>query len=350
MSNHYSAANLRFPGDDARLDFTDLYVFPVPGDSGRTTLIMNANPYTTGISAMPPFLMKQEFHPDGVYRFNIDSDGDAQADAAFTFSEFRNGAQTGTAHYATGRDAQHPEPAGEVLISGTPVGFGAAAQPVQAGLVRPFFGVRSDPFFADADGSFHGFNWTGQDAFALEVPDDMLGPGPEIGVWATVNVRRDSGLVQVDRGGHPTINPFINSNDIKDTYNLGHPADDVASYLLVAGVIWSVLLAVVAARRSRSAARAYQVVRQAFGGTLLLGLEVLVAADLVRTVAVAPTLDNVLVLGLIVVIRTFLSFSLETEIEGVAPWRRGRKSGAALAVRPPATTATFTESEQSHGS
>jgi hypothetical protein len=248
MSNHYSAANLRFPGDDARLDFTDLYVFPVPDDPGRTTLIMDANPYTTGISAMPPFLMKQEFHPDGIYRFNIDSDGDAQADAAFTFtfSEFRNGAQTGTAYYATGPDAQQPEPAGEVLISDTPVGFGAAVQPVQAGPVRLFFGVRSDPFFADADGSFHGFKWTGQDAFAnrnidciaLEVPNDLLGPGPEIGVWVTVNVRRDGGLVQVDRGGHPTINPFINSNDIKDTYNLGHPADDVASYLQP----WSKLL------------------------------------------------------------------------------------------------------------
>jgi hypothetical protein len=248
MSNHYSAANLRFPGDDARLDFTDLYVFPVPDDPGRTTLIMDANPYTTGISAMPPFLMKQEFHPDGIYRFNIDSDGDAQADTAFTFtfSEFRNGAQTGTAYYATGPDAQQPEPTGEVLISDTPVGFDAAAQPVQAGPIRLFFGVRSDPFFADADGSFHGFKWTGQDAFAnrnidciaLEVPNDLLGPGPAIGVWVTVNVRRDGGLVQVDRGGHPTINPFVNSNDIKDTYNLGHPADDVASYLQP----WSMLL------------------------------------------------------------------------------------------------------------
>jgi uncharacterized membrane protein len=70
------------------------------------------------------------------------------------------------------------------------------------------------------------------------------------------------------------------------------------------------------------------VARQAFGGTLLLGLEVLVAADLVRTVAISPTVDNVLVLALIVVIRTFLSFSLETEIEGVAPWRRALTSGA----------------------
>ena len=68
--------------------------------------------------------------------------------------------------------------------------------------------------------------------------------------------------------------------------------------------------------------------RQSFGGVILLGIEILVAADLVRTVAVAPTLENVVILGLIVLIRTVLSFSLEIEIEGVAPWRRAMISGA----------------------
>ena len=97
--------------------------------------------------------------------------------------------------------------------------------------------------------------------------------------------------------------------------------------VLLVGIVWSFVLAVVAWRRSGRPATAYVALRSAFGGTLLLGLEVLVAADLVRTVAVAPTLDNVLVLGLIVLIRTVLSFSLETEIEGVAPWRRARLSG-----------------------
>ncbi len=97
--------------------------------------------------------------------------------------------------------------------------------------------------------------------------------------------------------------------------------------VLVVGIVWSFVLAVMAWRRSGQPARGYVALRAAFGGTLLLGLEVLVAADLVRTVAVAPTLDNVLVLGLIVLIRTVLSFSLETEIEGVAPWRRARMSG-----------------------
>jgi hypothetical protein len=248
MSNHYSAANLKFPGDDARLDFTDLFLFPSPDDPDKTVLITDFNPFTTGMSAMPPFLMKSEFHPDGIYRINIDGDGDAQTDAAFTFvfSDLKDGAQTGTAYYATGSEARALEPSGDVLITGTPVGFDGTAQPVQAGRVRLFIGVRSDPFFADADGSFHGFKWTGQDAFAdrnvlsiaLEVPNDMLGPDPTIGVWVSVSVRRDSEIVQVDRGGHPTINPFVSPNNTKNEYNSRQPVDDVANYL----EIWSKFL------------------------------------------------------------------------------------------------------------
>ena len=66
----------------------------------------------------------------------------------------------------------------------------------------------------------------------------------------------------------------------------------------------------------------YRVVRTVFGRSILLGLEFLVAADIIRTVAVQPSLQNVAVLGLIVLIRTFLSFSLEVEIDGRWPWRR----------------------------
>ena len=99
-------------------------------------------------------------------------------------------------------------------------------------------------------------------------------------------------------------------------------------FVLAAGTLWSFLLAGVSWRRSGRAGQAYAVIRRALGGTLLLGVEVLVAADLVRTIAVAPTVDNVLTLGLIVLIRTFLSFSLEIEISGVPPWRRGLATGA----------------------
>jgi uncharacterized membrane protein len=102
----------------------------------------------------------------------------------------------------------------------------------------------------------------------------------------------------------------------------------LGAVILIVGVLWSFILATRTLRRGGSTRAAYTALRQAFGGALLLSLEVLVAADLLRTVAVAPTVTNVLVLGLIVLIRTFLSFSLETEIEGVPPWRRATTSGA----------------------
>src|ERR1700760_3906228 len=108
--------------------------------------------------------------------------------------------------------------------------------------------------------------------------------------------------------------------------------------ILVVGVIWSFVLAAVVVRRSGWSAKAYLVLRQAFGGTLLLRLEILVAADLVRTVAVAPALDNVLVLGLIVVIRTFLSFSLDPETEVVPPGG-GAMTGGAGTIRRAAASA-----------
>ncbi len=113
----------------------------------------------------------------------------------------------------------------------------------------------------------------------------------------------------------------------------------LGALILVVGVVWSFVLAVVAWRRSGSAQRGYNALRQAFGGTLLLGLEILVAADLLRTVAVAPTVDNVLVLGLIVLIRTFLSFSLEIEIDGVVPWKRALISGGGAAIKQATQTA-----------
>jgi uncharacterized membrane protein len=101
----------------------------------------------------------------------------------------------------------------------------------------------------------------------------------------------------------------------------------LGAVVLVVGLVWSLVLAAQVWRRTRRSRTMYQVLRQAFGGALLLSLEILVAADLIRTVAVEPTLENVGILGLIVLIRTFLSFSLEVEIEGVVPWRRAMRSG-----------------------
>jgi uncharacterized membrane protein len=72
---------------------------------------------------------------------------------------------------------------------------------------------------------------------------------------------------------------------------------------------------------------AYENYKHQMGRSLLLGLEFLVAGDVVRTVALEPTLDNVAVLGLLVLIRTFLSWSLTVEIEGHWPWQRQGDNG-----------------------
>ena len=109
--------------------------------------------------------------------------------------------------------------------------------------------------------------------------------------------------------------------------------------VLVVGLAWSAVAAIARLRSTRDGRATYQELRETIGGTLLLGLEILVAADLIRTVAVAPTMSNVLVLGLIVVIRTFLSFSLEVELEGTLPWRR-RPTSHDSADEPQSATAS----------
>ena len=70
----------------------------------------------------------------------------------------------------------------------------------------------------------------------------------------------------------------------------------------------------------------YQALRQELGATIVLGLEFLVAGDIIRTVAVDPSLSSVAALGLIVLIRTFLSMTLQLEIDGRWPWQRGSAS------------------------
>jgi uncharacterized membrane protein len=124
-------------------------------------------------------------------------------------------------------------------------------------------------------------------------------------------------------------------SDVMDHVAQGFEA--LGALVLAVGTLWSFVAAALTWRRSGNTRQAYSVLRQALGGTLLLGLEILVAADLVRTIAVSPTLNNVLILGLIVLIRTFLSFSLETEISGVPPWRRGTTSGAGAIRRATAS-------------
>jgi uncharacterized membrane protein len=102
--------------------------------------------------------------------------------------------------------------------------------------------------------------------------------------------------------------------------------------ILVLGSILAFASAAVTLLRGHRRA-AYERARQSVGRAILLGLEVLIIADIVLTITVDRTLESALSLGLIVLVRTFLSFSLEVELEGSLPWRRG----AATSQTPPST-------------
>ncbi len=102
---------------------------------------------------------------------------------------------------------------------------------------------------------------------------------------------------------------------------MGEWGDALGVAVIVVGVIWGLIRFPLDLSR-QGAEFAYKMVRNQITRTLLLGLEVLVAADIIRTVAVSPTLLSVAVLAAIVVIRTFLSWSLILEMEGRWPWQK----------------------------
>ena len=91
---------------------------------------------------------------------------------------------------------------------------------------------------------------------------------------------------------------------------------------LVLGLAAALVRAGLVLTGGRGGEEAYRIVRTVFGRSILLGLEFLVAADIIRTVAVAPSFRGVGVLAVIVAVRTFLSFTLEVELEGRWPWQK----------------------------
>jgi len=107
----------------------------------------------------------------------------------------------------------------------------------------------------------------------------------------------------------------------REFVELAGAAAEIAGVVLIAGGLLIASGRYLLASGDDSVPR-YQRYRQDLGRAILLGLEVLVAADIVRTVAFTPTLNSVIVLAMIVAIRTFLSWSLALELEGRWPWQR----------------------------
>ena len=241
MSNHFTGLSLGPPLGDQRLDLCDLYAFASPQDPSRTALILNANPNADAL------------HPDAVYRLGIDNDGDLHDDIAFSFvyAPPRDGRQTVDVHLARGDDADAEDAVGERIFAGVEVSFDSTPNIVAAQDITFCAGARSDAFFFDFDGIKNLFDitggrnftaphlsgetpWTGVDSnltanvfsMAIEVPTEFLGADPDVRIWGRCSVPGDGALRHVDRAGHPSVSSFFNTDDTKEAYNAGHPADD----------------------------------------------------------------------------------------------------------------------------
>ncbi len=241
MSNHFTGLSLGPPMGDQRLDLCDLYAFQSPADASKTVIILNANPEANG------------FHPDAIYRLNIDNDGDCLTDIAisYTFSAVDDGKQTANVFVARGDDARSPEALGEKIVADAEVSFGKDANVIEAGDYRFFFGARSDAFFFDLDGFLGLFDtdggrnftaphdggqapWTGTDSNAeadvfstvVELPTSEIAGDSPIGIWGRCSVRNNGELTHADRAGHPSMSSFFNADDTKEEYNASEPAGD----------------------------------------------------------------------------------------------------------------------------
>jgi uncharacterized membrane protein len=102
---------------------------------------------------------------------------------------------------------------------------------------------------------------------------------------------------------------------------------------MVVGSLYAFALAALTWKRTGDGGRAFKTLRDSLGGAILLGLELLVAADIVKTVTSTPSLTDAAVLGMIVLIRTVLSITIEIEVDGVAPWRKALTTGPQVLAR-----------------
>jgi len=234
MSHHYSGPDLGFPHGDARLDLTDLYAFPKPGDANKSILVMNVHP-SVGFNPAGP-TTDVPFATEAVYELKIDTNGDRVADIAYRvrFSARKDGEQTATLRRVEGEQAAGIGDGGEIILEGAPVSTGREAYVTDGGDYRFFAGWRSDPFFFDTLGALNNLKFTGDDFFAekdvcsivLEVPNSALGSG-KVGLWHRTVDGTGGKWVQADRGALASQSVFL-TGDQKAAYLAAQPADDAA--------------------------------------------------------------------------------------------------------------------------
>ena len=232
MSHHYSGPDFGFPHGDPRLDLTDLYAFPKPGETGKSILIMNVHP--SAVVNPPGFTTREPFAPNALYELKIDTNGDAVADIAYRvrFSSSVDGSQTATVRRVEGAQAAETGDSGQVVIEAAPVSTDRDARVTEAGPYRFFAGWRSDPFFFDTRGALNDLQFTGDDFFidkdvcsiVLEMPNSALG-AKRVSLWARTLDGSGGAWVQADRGALPAQAVFLVGSE-RDGYHAGEPVND----------------------------------------------------------------------------------------------------------------------------
>jgi uncharacterized protein DUF4331 len=240
MSHHYSGPDFGFPHGDARLDLTDLYAFPKPGDAAKSILIMNVHP-SVGVNPPGP-TTDEPFASEAVYELKIDTNGDVVPDIAYRvrFSPYKGGAQTATVRRVEGAEAAGMGDGGQTIIEAAPVSTGTEARVTETGDYRFFAGWRSDPFFFDTRGALNNLQFTGDDFFAeadvcsivLEVPNSALG-SKKISLWHRTVDGSSGKWVQADRGARPSQSIFLTNGEL-GAYQTAEPASDARFVALFA--------------------------------------------------------------------------------------------------------------------
>ena len=243
MSHHFDTKLAR---EDPSLNLCDFYLFD--GPSGKTVMAMTVNP---GVRLSAPYTL----HPEGLYAFRFDLNGDAREEVTFKFrfGEPRHGDAGEHTHIqpfmvrkATGEDALRGD-AGESLVEGE---TGSVA--TNSGL-RAYVGIAPDLFAANAgfrpfmtafyaDQRYDGDAFLHQQnpfarrnvtAIVLEVPSELIGKG-KINAWATISLFGHAPEVQVSRWGLPMVTHlFLNDpsdQEVKEQFNASVPSEDLVPW------------------------------------------------------------------------------------------------------------------------
>jgi len=270
MSHHLDSPIAR---QDIRLDITDLYVF-----RGQTGTVFVINVCHSIFGPIP----EPGYHPEGMYEFKIDLDGDAVEDVTYRFTfdaRDAHGEQRYVLRCVRGADAADPHAPGGVVAQGE------TGEPVTASSgLRAFAGKAGDPFWIEPDvlhAVGHAFqdgtsiNLSGWDqsraknlfaghtvySIVLEVPDGELPAGASgkhrIGVWAVATLATDAGgWRSINRVGLPMIPPLFTqyNEDLGNRLNAGRPSEDFATY---GSAITKAIAGVVSANGTAEDPRAY---------------------------------------------------------------------------------------------